>query len=239
MVNYILKCVIVYDSNVGNNDNIIECEVVIIRLTKRQEQIIKIVEEHGPIIGEDIADLLGVVRATLRPDFALLTKAGLLKARPRVGYYLASKKIPSQTAETVKGMKVADWKSAPVVVEENVTVYDAIVNLFLNDVGTLYIISEGGILEGVVSRKDLLKIVLGQADIHKIPINVIMTRMPNVVTVTADDSLWEAAKKLVDHEIDSLPVVQPIFHNGREGLEVIGRITKSNITKAFVELGVD
>ena len=66
-----------------------------IRLTERQEQILKIVQEQGPIIGEDIADILGVVRATLRPDFALLTKAGLLEARPRVGYYLAGKQIPS------------------------------------------------------------------------------------------------------------------------------------------------
>lgn len=208
-----------------------------IRLTERQEQILKIVQEQGPIIGEAIADILGVVRATLRPDFAFLTKAGLLEARPRVGYYLAGKQIPSQTAETVKELKIKDWKAIPVVVDVNVTVYDAIVSLFINDVGTLYIVSEGGILEGVVSRKDLLKIVLGQGDIHKIPINVIMTRMPNVVTVDADDTLWNAAKKLVDHEIDSLPVVKPTFHNGHEGLEVIGRITKSTITKAFVELG--
>ena len=213
--------------------------MIIIRLTERQEQILKIVQEQGPIIGEEIAELLGVVRATLRPDFAFLTKTGLLEARPRVGYYLTGKQIPSQVAKTVKELQIKDWKAAPVVIDENVTVYDAIVNLFLNDVGTLYIVSEGGILEGVVSRKDLLKIVLGQADIHKIPINVIMTRMPNVVTVDIADSLWSAAKKLVDHEIDSLPVVKATFHNGREGLEVIGRVTKSTITKAFVELGLN
>jgi len=104
-------------------------------------------------------------------------------------------------------------------------------------VGSLYIISDGGILEGVVSRKDLLKIVLGQADIHKIPISIVMTRMPNVVSINVEDSLWSAAKKLVDHEIDSLPVVKPAFYNGREGLEVIGRITKTNITLAFVQMG--
>ena len=27
-----------------------------------------------------------------------------------------------------------------------------------------------------------------------------MTRMPNLVTVDADDTLWNAAKKLVEHE---------------------------------------
>ncbi|MGI6588824.1 MAG: CBS domain-containing protein [Peptococcia bacterium] len=212
-------------------------EVITIQLSERQEQIIKIVREQGPIIGEDIADILGVVRSTLRSDFAFLTKSGFLGARPRVGYYFTGKKIYSHVIEQVKKLKVKDWKAVPVVVGEEATVYDAIVNLFLNDVGTLYIVSEGGILEGVVSRKDLLKIVLGQADIQKIPINIIMTRMPNIVTINLDESLWSAAKKLVEHEVDSLPVVKPIFHNGREGLEVIGRITKTTITSAFVHIG--
>jgi len=212
-------------------------EVIKIQLTERQEQILKIVQERGPIIGVDIADSLGVVRSTLRPDFAFLTKSGFLEARPRVGYYYTGKRLISQVTEYVKKLKVKDWKSAPVVVDEGATVYDAIVNLFQNDVGSLYIISDGGILEGVVSRKDLLKIVLGQADIHKIPISIVMTRMPNVVSINVEDSLWSAAKKLVDHEIDSLPVVKPAFQNGREGLEVIGRITKTNITLAFVQMG--
>jgi CBS domain-containing protein len=213
--------------------------VAIIQLTERQEQILKIVREQGPIIGEEIADTLGVVRATLRPDFAFLTKSGYLEARPRVGYYYTGKKNSSQIAESLRKLQVSDWKAIPVVVSENATAYEAIVNLFLNDVGTLYIVSEGGILEGVVSRKDLLKVVLGQADIHKIPITVVMTRMPNVITLDPNESLWNAAKKLVDHEIDSLPVVKPTFHEGREGLEVIGRITKTTITKAFVELGLE
>lgn len=208
-------------------------------MTERQEQILKIVQENGPIIGEEIADILGVVRATLRPDFAFLTKSGFLEARPRVGYYFTGKRISSQVAETIKKLQVKDWKAVPVVVDEKSTAYDAIVNLFLNDVGTLYIVSEGGILEGVASRKDLLKVVLGRADIHTIPITVVMTRMPNVVTINAEESLWNAAMKLVEHEIDSLPVVKPVFHNGREGLEVIGRITKTTITKAFAELGLN
>jgi CBS domain-containing protein len=211
--------------------------VIIIQLTERQKLILKIVQEKGPIIGEDIADILGVVRSTLRPDFAFLTKSGFLEARPRVGYYFTGKKLYSIVIEAVKKLKVKDWQAVPVVVGEEATVYEAIVNLFHNDVGTLYIVSEGGILEGVVSRKDLLKNVLGQANIQKIPVNIIMTRMPNVVTINADDSLWSAAKKLVEHEIDSLPVVQPVFHNEREGLEVIGRITKTTITTAFVQIG--
>ena len=88
----------------------------------------------------------------------------------------------------------------------------------------------------VVSRKDLLKIVLGQAD-SKIPVNVIMTRMPNIVTISPEDSLWSAAQKIVEHEVDSLPVVKPVDYQEREGLEVVGRVTKTTITSAFVPIG--
>ena len=132
-----------------------------------------------------------------------------------------------------------DFKSIPAVASDKSSVYDAIVALFVQDVGTLYIVSEGGILEGVVSRKDLLKIALGQVDIHKIPITVVMTRMPNIISITPEESLLAAAQKLINHEIDSLPVVRPVNVEGRERLEVIGRVTKTTITKAFVELGED
>lgn len=65
--------------------------VIIIELNKRQEHIIQIVKDHGPITGESIAAQLGLTRATLRPDLAILTMAGYLEARPRVGYFIRVK----------------------------------------------------------------------------------------------------------------------------------------------------
>lgn len=168
---------------------------------------------------------------------SFLTKSRILEARPRVGYYYSGKTIASKVSEALKAVRVKDLKAVPAVVSVKSSVYETIVNLFVMDVGSLFIVSEGGLLEGVVSRKDLLKIALGGGDLHKIPITVVMTRMPNVVSVTQEESLWQAAEKLVEHEIDSLPVVRPVTGNNREGLEVIGRITKTTITKAFYELG--
>ncbi len=60
-------------------------------LTHRQEQIINIVKDNGPITGENIAEKLNLTRATLRPDLAILTMAGFLDARPRVGYFYTGK----------------------------------------------------------------------------------------------------------------------------------------------------
>jgi len=209
-----------------------------LELTRRQEAILEIVKKEGPITGEQIAERLSLTRATLRPDMAVLTMTGLLEARPRVGYYYSGKSLSRVIAERLHQTKVADVKSVPVAVGEKCSVYDAAVTMFLEDVGTLCVVNEGGLLEGVISRKDLLKSTLGAHDIHKLPVNVIMTRMPNIITVEPEDSVWTAAKKLVAHEIDAVPVVRPATgKNGEKGLEVIGRLSKTNIVKLFVELG--
>lgn len=63
-----------------------------IELNKRQEEILEIVKENGPITGEQIAERLSLTRATLRPDLAILTMAGFFDARPRVGYFTLVKR---------------------------------------------------------------------------------------------------------------------------------------------------
>ncbi len=208
------------------------------QLTKRQEHILDIVKTEGPITGEQIAERLNLTRATLRPDMAILTMSGILEARPRVGYFYSGKKPGRMLAEKLHQVLVGEIKSVPVVVPENCTVYDAVVTMFIEDVGTLFAVREGGYLEGVISRKDLLKFTLGGQDINKLPVGVIMTRMPNVVYVESEDSVWEAARKLINHEVDALPVVKEFKgENGMSLLEVIGRISKTNIARVFVELG--
>ena len=61
-------------------------------LNKRQTEILEIVKGNGPITGEQIAERLNLARATIRPDLAILTMAGYLDARPRVGYFFSGKK---------------------------------------------------------------------------------------------------------------------------------------------------
>lgn len=174
----------------------------------------------------------------MRPDLAILTMAGLLDARPRVGYFYSGKSPNAILAEKINKIPVNDIKSVPIVISDNVTVYDAVVTMFLEDVGSLFVVSEGGNLEGIVSRKDLLKSALGSGDLHKLPVNVVMTRMPNVATVTPEESAFSAAKKLISRAVDSIPVVREITTEaGQTKLQVIGRVTKTNITRLFVELG--
>lgn len=204
-------------------------------LSDRQEQIIEIVKPNGPITGEKIAEKLGLTRATLRPDLAILTMAGILEARPRVGYFFTGKTGSELLTENIKKLKVQDYQQIPVAIREDASVYDAITSMFLEDVGTLFVVDEQSCLTGVLSRKDLLRASLGQQHLSGVPVHIIMTRMPNITVCRKNDSLIEAAQKLINKQIDGLPVVK----DTETGLEVIGRITKTSMTKALVELTMD
>ena len=104
--------------------------------------------------------------------------------------------------------------------------------------GTLFI-ENNGVLVGAVSRKDFLKNAIGGTDIHKVPVGVIMTRMPNIVCGSTEDSAYDLAKKIIEHEIDSIPIVEKIGDGLSEKpqFKIVGKISKTNITKLFVKLG--
>lgn len=195
----------------------------------------QIVKDNGPITGEHIADQLNLTRATLRPDLAILTMAGYLEARPRVGYFYTGKSGTQLLSDKVKKLRVKDFQSIPVVVHENVSVYDAICTMFLEDVGTLIVVDDQSLLVGILSRKDLLRASIGKQDLTSIPVHIIMTRMPNITVCKKDDLIIDVAKILIEKQIDALPVVKEVD----KGYEVIGRVTKTNMTKILVALVED
>lgn len=194
-------------------------------LTDRQKEIIDIVKKYQPITGQEIGERLFLTRSALRTDFSILTKMGILESRPKVGYTYIEKN---------ESEKVKDVMGPPITVDSNLSVYETIINIFTKDVGTIFV-TENDLLVGVVSRKDLLKIAIGKSDIDKIPINVIMTRMPNIIYVEENDSVLASVKKLIAHQIDSLPVVRVEIENGIKLFKIVGRLTKTNITKLFME----
>lgn len=207
-----------------------------IELSSRQKKILEIVKAEGPITGENIAEKLHLTRATLRPDLAILTMAGFLDARPRVGYFYSGKNANQLLGEKLRKLSVKDYKSMPVVVTEETSVYDTICTMFLEDVGTIFVIKKEGYLVGVVSRKDLLQVAIGKQDLNSVPVGIVMSRMPNLITCKMNDTLFFAAQQMMKHQVDALPVVRP-FAGKKDQWEVIGRVTKTTLVRAFVELG--
>ena len=208
--------------------------MIIIQLNQRQQKIIEIVKQNQPITSENIASMLNVTRATLRSDLAILTMTGILDARPKVGYFYTGISQINLLGNDIKEKQVGDIMGMPVVVKKDVSLYDVIVEMFLSDVGSIFIIDDEENLCGVVSRKDLLKATIGGLDINKMPIGMVMTSTPNVVTAETDESVILAARKIIEHEVDSIPVIET--DKERNITKVVGRTSKTNITKLFLEI---
>jgi len=197
-------------------------------LTSRQDKIINIVKHNEPITSLDIADKLEMSRAAIRSDLTVLTMLDILAAKPKVGYYYNEDREELKDIEKLFNLPVCEVMSMPLNIKENISIYDAVVSMFLEDVGTIYVIDENEKLSGVISRKDLLKISIGQTELKKTPVSLAMTRMPNIITIKQDDTYFEAAKRISLNKIDSLPVITDEY-------KVVGRISKTNITNYIVE----
>ena len=113
--------------------------------------------------------------------------------------------------------------SPPLMVAQDTSIRDAITNLFMYDVGSLYVMDEAKELLGVLSRKDLLRASLN-TNIDGTPVAVCMTRVPHVKTCTPEFTILEAADTLQKYEVDSLPVVEK-----ENPKKVIGKITKTKL----------
>lgn len=207
------------------------------QLTKRQDQIVHIVKEEGPITGKAIAAKLDLTRSALRSDLTVLTMMGLLDARPKVGYYYVGQQGVSPIANEIRQFTVGQVMAQAIAVTADTNLYDTIVTMFTEDVGTVLICDDGYLL-GLVSRKDLLRAAIGQNDPKTMPISMIMTPVSKMISCTAEDSVVEAAQRMIDYEVDCLPVVERGEDDGRRRYKVLGRISKTTVTKLFLDCGV-
>ena len=189
-------------------------------LTERQRRILMMLREKSLLSGDEIAQNLNVTKSALRTDFSILTGLKLITAKQNKGYIYNEYIIK----------RVRDYMSPQNSINVKTSVYDAIIHLLNFDLGTLIVV-ENEKLVGIISRKDLLKAALNGKNIEKIPVSMIMTRMPNIVHCFEDDNIMEAIEKLIKHEIDSLPVLRK--EKGK--LSLVGRFTKTNVTKLFYQ----
>lgn len=200
--------------------------------TERQKKIIEIVKKQEPISGDNIAAELGLTKPTLRSDLAILTMTGVLAARPKVGYIYSGQKVEPLLYEKLYAKKIKDVMVPAVLIKQDTSLKNAITDLFMYDVGSLYVVEEGqDRLVGILSRKDLLRSVLNSSN-EDLPVAVVMTRMPNVFTVHPEMSILEAGNILMTHQIDSLPVVETGTSD-----KVVGKLTKTRLMNHFIHEG--
>ncbi|MEF9918072.1 MAG: helix-turn-helix transcriptional regulator [Eubacterium sp.] len=209
------------------------------KFSQRQNAIIEIVKEKEPIKSMEIAELLNLNRATIRPDLKVLTMMGILDAKRKVGYNYTGRSLLHVMGSYIKTISVMDIQSEATTVGEDTTIYDGIITMFTKDAGTLYVV-DGKYLSGVVSRKDFMKSMIGRKDIEALPIPIIMTRMPNIVYLEEHESVYDAAVKTMEREVESLPIIRKeITEKNTTRLILLGKVSRTNITRYVVNMGRD
>ncbi|MBI4856010.1 MAG: helix-turn-helix transcriptional regulator [Acetobacterium sp.] len=206
-------------------------------LSSRQKEIIEIVKEKQPVKSNEIAELLNINRATIRPDLKILTMMGILEAKRKVGYYYTGRSLLNILGSYIKTISIMDIQTEPTVVEETTSIYDGIITMFTKNAGTLYVV-DGKYLSGIVSRKDFIKAMIGRKEVESLPIPMIMTRMPNIIYLEQNESVYDAAYKTMYYEVESLPIVtKEIDEKGNQRLVLIGKVSRTNITRYVVNMG--
>lgn len=186
--------------------------------------------------GEQLAEYLGVSRPTLRSDLSLLVMLGMLDAKPKVGYFLGNTfRASHEPLQRFHNMKVREVQGVPVNIPDTLSVHDAVITLFMENADTLIVVNEDKRFAGIVTPKDLLKITLGNAGAATIPVSIVMTRYPNIVTLVPDDTVMDAIRKMSQHQVDCLPVIMPHDESGQNPV-VAGWVSKSNIIALLADI---
>jgi CBS domain-containing protein len=128
-------------------------------------------------------------------------------------------------------------RGSVITVDPGDTVSSAARLFYRYNIGALPVCSEDGRLKGIVTDRDIvLRCVAAETDPENTPIREIMSR--NVVTVTPDDDVREAARLMASEQIRRLPVTQ----DGKVvGMLSLGDISKSHnysmeASKALTEI---
>ncbi|MCU6710918.1 helix-turn-helix transcriptional regulator [Paenibacillus sp. J5C_2022] len=199
-------------------------------------ELLELVKKHSPVTGEQLAEYLGVSRPTLRSDLSLLVMLGMLDAKPKVGYFLGNAYKPNnESMQRLSSLKVGEVQGVPVNIPDSLSVHDAVITLFTENADTLIVVNENKRFAGIVTPKDLLKITLGNPSAASIPVSMVMTRYPNIVTLLPSDSVHDAIMKMAAHQVDCLPVIALREESGQDP-EVVGWVSKSGIIALLADI---
>ncbi len=141
-------------------------------------------------------------------------------------------------------MLVEERMTSPAItIGPDMGVQEALAMMRREKVRRFPVIDRHGNLIGIVSEKDLLNAAPSDATslsiweinylLSKLTVDKVMAK--DVITITGDTPIEEAARIMVDNQVGGLPVVNSQAA-GKGGKKVIGIITETNLFRIFLEL---
>jgi CBS domain-containing protein len=124
-------------------------------------------------------------------------------------------------------MQVADVMTRASVTESAAdTLRAAASRMWSQQTGSL-LVMDGDVLLGIVTERDVMKAVARDADLDATPVRAVMTS--NVLTVTPETSLHDAARHMATRWIRHLPVVVDD--------KVVGMVSQRDLCGVLAALG--
>ncbi len=124
----------------------------------------------------------------------------------------------------------------PITIRPDTPVAEALSFMRQNNIRRLPVLDKKGRMVGIVTEQDLLHASPSPATslsiyeigylLSKLKVEEIMTR--DVITISADAPIEEAARVMADNKIAGLPVM--------EGKDLVGIITETDLFKTFLEM---
>lgn len=141
-------------------------------------------------------------------------------------------------------MLVEERMTSPAItIGPDMGVQEALAMMRQEKVRRFPVIDRHGNLIGIVSEKDLLNAAPSDATtlsvweinylLSKLTVDRVMTK--DVITITRDTPIEEAARIMADNKVGGLPVVESQTA-GKGGKKVVGIVTETNLFRIFLEL---
>lgn len=131
---------------------------------------------------------------------------------------------------------IKEWMtSEPITISSSSTLPDAYWLMMEKDIRRLLVVDDGHLV-GVITMEDLRGFFQNEIiAINPLKVNVIFSQMPvaqlmskDPITINTDENVVDAATKMLENRISTLPVV--------DGESVSGIITESDLFRVLLEL---
>jgi len=110
--------------------------------------------------------------------------------------------------ENIRMLTAKDIMNKPLVtIKEDYSVKEAVDEMAIKNIGCVVILSKNGFLEGILTERDIVKLVSEGKDLEKLKVKDVMVK--EIVTCSPDTKILEVATLMRDKNIRRVIVVNP------------------------------